>query len=119
MTKIFKNYSVVDETSLLPETEMHAFTIDKARILSHVYEGEDVLCLSLKKNSDNFSCHYGLMGNEIKNQFMSDMKVGGIEELLGRIIIGFVNKDEEILQGLSILYKAPILLNPLYDISKN
>ena len=48
---------------------------------------------------------YGLFGNEIKNEFMKDMKVGNVEELEGRFVLGFVHESKKLLDGLGILHK--------------
>jgi hypothetical protein len=105
MTKVYQNYSTGDETRLEPRTEGSTFLITSAQILPYLYEGEDVLRLSIKENMGDTSFGYGLFGNEIKNEFMSDMKVGNVEELVGRFVVGFVHENKKFLEGLGILHK--------------
>jgi hypothetical protein len=101
MTKIYQNLGAGEDKKLRAGTTKCVFIINYAHILHHVYEGEDALGLSLREKSGDTSCGYGLIG-KVKDEFMSEMGVGGVEELVGKEIIGYIHKDEYVLQGLSV-----------------
>ena len=102
--KIYQSFGIGDE-GRLPEGSVECnFEIDHANILPNIYEGEDVLSLNLKSKEGYNSYGYGLIG-KVKDEFMSDMKAGKVEELVGKEVVGFTHNDEPDLKGLSPLKK--------------
>jgi hypothetical protein len=101
MAKIYQNLGIGDEKRLREGSVGYTFKINSASILPHAYEGEDTLGLQMSTKFETTSCGYGLIG-KVKDEFMTDMKVGKVEELVGKEVVGFMHKDEPVLQGLAI-----------------
>jgi len=80
------------------------FLITSAQILPYLYEGKMYLEFLLKRNGKGL-IRIRIIWNEIKNEFMKDMKVGNVEELEGRFVLGFVHESKKLLDGLGILHK--------------
>jgi hypothetical protein len=100
--KIYKHFGITDEKKPVPETAYQC-RITAAQILSNMYDGEDVLGLQMKENTTDKSFGYGLIYKETQEEFKNDMKVGKVEELVGKTILGFISEDKTVLQGLSVI----------------
>jgi hypothetical protein len=104
MTKIYQNMEIRDKCT--PDELMRAkfIEIKAARFCEKAFGEEDGLFLELqkypKKGQVNLILYYGFVG-DICNKFMKKgMKVKKTEDLVGRIIMGILNKDKPLLDGL-------------------
>jgi hypothetical protein len=102
--KIYRSWGIQNENDLRPGTIGYPFKIESARIYENSVGDKNSLLLSLRKGiGKRPKCNYGLIGKNLHEEFMNDMKVSGIEELVGKKIIGFVHDSEPALQGLSVI----------------
>jgi hypothetical protein len=102
--KIYQNWEIKTEEDLRPGTIGYSFRIKSAKIYERAVGIQNSLLLNLKKDTGNKNmCTYGLIGEELQEEFKKDMKVSKIEELVGKKIIGFVHEKEPALQGLRVM----------------
>ena len=82
------------------------FKIEGIRYVEKAYGKEDGLFLDFDSHRmlGDKKYSYGLAGKVIQNEFFSDMGVNNAEELVGRAVMGIVEKKDKILEGL-VAYK--------------
>jgi hypothetical protein len=100
--KIYTNYGIGNKKGFRQGTVGYSFRIESAEILPHADEEKDALLIKLK-NTLGEKAGYGLLGNKLYEEFMKDMKVSGVEKLVGKRVIGFVHENETELKGLSVI----------------
>lgn len=101
--KLYQNLGIGTEERLLPGTVGYPFKIKSAKVLEQAFQGKGALFLDLRKSlGSKTGCSYGLIG-KVHEEFKKDMNVGKIEELVGKTVIGYINKNQPVLQGISIV----------------
>jgi hypothetical protein len=104
MVKVYSKMSVKDNYTLDELRRAKFMEIKSADTRENSFFDQNGLFLKLQKYYPRGKCHltvyYGLIGNELIDKFMNGMKVGKTEELVGKIILGIVNKDKPALDGV-------------------
>lgn len=103
--KVYTNFGIRDEKALNSGTVKSNCRITSAKILPYANDGEDVLGLKMMEDMTDESFGYGLVGKGLYEDFKKDMKIknGKIERLVGKKVIGFVNENEPVLQGIGLI----------------
>jgi hypothetical protein len=110
--KIYETFGVMNGDLFRSDLIGYAFEIETADILPNAYRGKNALLLGLAKSSGKrVSYLYELIGEKMQKEFLSDLGIiskrgiteRGIERLLGKEIIGFVDPHKHSLQGIGIM----------------
>ena len=100
--KVYQNLGIVNNDGLEYGSLGFPFTIETAEVGTVAYGDAHVLKLSLKEVTGSArSCVYQLIGEDVIDFFLVDMEVGGVEELIGREVLGFVSELSPALHGIS------------------
>lgn len=101
--RVYQNLGVNDEKVLPQGTLGVPFRIERAKLVKEAYGNKPVLALELReKRKSGYVCGYGLIGSDLIRKFRTDMKIGKIEELVGKEVFGFLSPSRDFLKGLAI-----------------
>lgn len=101
---IYQNLGKTNENGLELGTVSYLFKIKFATLLESAYAKQDALGLDLEsKDAGVYGAHW-IIGKELYREFLGEMNVeeSEIEKLVGKKVIGFVNKNSPVLRGIKV-----------------
>ena len=102
--KIYQKSITTGENKILVDVIGYPLNIESAFVIPNEYPLKDSLVLCLKKYIGKISTYrYELIGQKLHDEFKEDMGVSGIEELVGRKVVGFIDKYGKITDGLGVI----------------
>jgi hypothetical protein len=102
--KVYKNLKTVDYNDLAQREFSYPLEIESVRLKERAFGKYDVLFLYFSKHAAlDKKYKYGLVGNKLIDEFKSDMKVSGVEALVGKQLIGIMGRGQESLSGLMVV----------------
>jgi len=102
--KIYQKSIRTGENKVIMDAIGFQLSIESAQIIPGEYPQKDSLILGLKKYiGKKVIYHYELIGQDLHDNFKTDIGVGKIEELVGKKVIGFIDKHGEIVSGLGVI----------------
>jgi hypothetical protein len=104
MTKVYHSRGIRKNYTFDELKRAKWMEIKSAELYENAYGNKEGLFLSMQQHYPRGKCHltvyYKLLGKEIPNEFMKSLKTKISKELVGKLILGIVNKERPILDGL-------------------
>ena len=104
--KIYQNLGInrPEDANLPVGTVGLPYTIESAQRMEKAYGDRNVVQMGLRESGKDLGIvfGYGLIGEEVFEPFMEEMKVDSIDALVGREVFAFIPPQGDVAKGLAV-----------------
>ncbi len=95
--------NILEKANLPVGTIGLEYFIESAQIVENGYGARDVLHMNFREKGKELGTvfGYGLIGENVFNSFMKEMKTEKVEGLVGKVVLAFIPPSDDVVKGIS------------------